>query len=54
MYFGLEGDVGVVEVHPVAHFLGQVVPLGLEAHHGFAAALVVVLDADFVCRYPPS
>lgn len=41
-----EGDVGVFEIHPIAHFAGDVVPFIFEAHHGFAAFLVVGFHGD--------
>jgi hypothetical protein len=42
----LEGHVGVLEVDPVAHASGDVVPPVLVAQDGFAAAPVVVLHRD--------
>ena len=42
-----KGDVGVVEVDPVAHFAGDVVPQVLVAHHGFTALGVVFVNCDF-------
>ena len=41
------GDVGIVEVHPVAHAVGEVGPLAGVLHHLGAAGCVVVVDADF-------
>ena len=42
-----KGDIGVVEVYPVTHLAGDVVPEVFVAHHGFAALGVVIIDADF-------
>ena len=43
-------DIGVVEVHEVAHALRQVAPLGGERHHVLAALAVVVLGRDIAGR----
>ena len=43
-----EGDVGIVEVDPVAHLAGEVVPHVLVFHHFLAAGAVVVVDADLL------
>ena len=40
------GDIGVVEVHPVAHLAGDVVPFVLVAHDGFPAFVVVLVHGD--------
>ena len=40
------GDVRVVQINPIAHFLGHIVPLIGEAHDGFAAFFVVLLNAN--------
>ena len=40
------GDVRVVHIHPVAHALGEVLPLGGVFHHLAAAGAVVFLDGD--------
>ena len=40
------GDVGVLHVHPVAHLVGKVGPLGGVHHHVLAATAVVVLNGN--------
>ena len=42
------GDVGVVHIHPIAHFGGQVAPLGGVFHNLRTAGAVVVVNADFL------
>ena len=46
------GNVGVLHIHPIAHFLGKVFPNALKRHHVLAAGGVVVgyrnLSADVV------
>jgi hypothetical protein len=48
MYSVFVGNVGVFEVHPVAHLFGQLVPLVGELHHGLAALAVVFFDGDLL------
>ena len=42
------GDVGVLEVHPVAHLVGQLCPLVRVHHHILAAGIVVVIDRNLL------
>ena len=44
------GDIRVVEVDEVAHFLGELAPLGCEHHNVLAALVVVVLSRDVLLR----
>ena len=39
-------DVGVVKVNEIAHFLGELSPLGSEFHHVLPAFSVIVLYGD--------
>ena len=43
----LEGDVRIIEVDPVAHFAGDIVPDILVAHHRTAAGGIIGLHRDF-------
>ena len=40
------GDVGVLHVHPIAHLVRKVGPLGGVHHHVLAATAVVVLNGN--------
>ena len=40
------GDVGMLHVDEVAHFLCQLLPLGCELHHVLTALVVVVFRRD--------
>ena len=42
------GDVGIVEVHPISHLLGQVGPFARIFHHLAAAGSVVFVHGDFL------
>ena len=41
-------DIRVIEVHPIAHLLGEVGPLARVLHHLTAASRVVLIDADLL------
>ena len=40
------GDVGVIQVHPVAHLRRELAPLGGVLHHLLAARFIVLIDRD--------
>ena len=42
------GDIGVLEVHPVTHFLRQISPFGGVFHHLTATRSVVFIDANLL------
>ena len=44
--FGVVGNVRVLHVNPIAHGIGQLLPLPGKTHHRFSAGGVVVFDAD--------
>ena len=38
------GDVGVIQIHPVAHLRRELAPLGGVLHHLLAARFIVLID----------